>query len=151
MKVILTMPLFLTLVLVSANVIAIDSDADGVVDTLDKCPHTAQLIKLPADFIFGVAVNPERLKPGPKAFPVDVNGCEFDSDGDGIFNSQDYCPEDSAKALSRGVAENGCPKQSDADGTPDYRDRCPDTPKGVRVDSFGCRLDSETFSVSGQE
>ena len=94
--------------------------------------------KLPADFKYGVAVDPERLKPGAKAFPVDENGCEFDTDGDGIINSKDYCPEDTAETLSKGIAVNGCPKHSDADGTPDYRDDCPDTPKGVKVNHLGC-------------
>ncbi|NOQ68911.1 MAG: hypothetical protein GQ573_02175 [Gammaproteobacteria bacterium] len=131
-------PLFLSVTFASANVMANDADADGVADKLDKCPNTAQLKKLPADFKYGVAVDPERLKPEAKAFPVDENGCEFDTDGDGIINSKDYCPEDTAETLSKGIAVNGCPKQSDADGTPDYRDNCPDTPKGVKVDNLGC-------------
>lgn len=126
----------------SANVMANDADADGVADELDKCPDTAQLKKLPANFKYGAAVDPERLIPGAKAFPVDEHGCEFDTDGDGIINSKDYCPEDSTEALSKGIASNGCPKQSDADGTPDYRDHCPGTPKGVKVDKFGCPVKS---------
>ncbi len=132
------MPLFLSVTFTSAEVIANDADADGVADKLDKCPDTAQLKKLPADFKYGVAVDPERLKSEAKAFPVDENGCEFDTDGDGVLNSKDYCPEDTVEALSKGVAVNGCPKQSDADGTPDYRDRCPDTAKGIKVDNLGC-------------
>jgi OOP family OmpA-OmpF porin len=117
-----------------------DADHDGVPDARDQCPNTAQLNKLPAEFRYGAAVNPERLEPGPRSFPVDASGCELDSDDDGIPNSQDYCPEDTAEALSRGVATNGCPRHSDFDGTPDYRDRCPDTPKGVRADAQGCPL-----------
>lgn len=115
-----------------------DSDFDGIVDANDKCPNTAQLKKIPANFAYGVAVNPERLKPGTKAFPVNKNGCEFDTDSDGVVNSQDYCPDDSAETLSKGIAVNGCPKQSDYDGTPDYRDKCPNTSKGVKTDRFGC-------------
>ena len=130
--------LFLSVTFSSAKVMANDADADGVADNLDKCPNTAQLIKLPADFKFGAAVDPERLKPGAKAFPVDENGCEFDTDGDGVINSRDYCPEDTAETLSKGIAVNGCPKHSDADGVPDYRDNCPDTLKGVKVDNLGC-------------
>ena len=133
-------PIILSVTFVSANVMANDADADGVVDKLDKCPNTAQLKKLPADFKYSVAVDPERLKPEAKAFPVDENGCEFDTDGDGIINSKDYCPENTAETLSKGVADNGCPKQSDADGTPDYRDNCPDTPKGLKVDNLGCPM-----------
>ncbi len=117
-----------------------DSDHDGVPDALDLCPNTAQLQKLPPDFRFGAAVNPERLRPGPEAHPVDATGCELDNDGDGVVNSQDYCPDDSTEALSAGVAANGCPRHSDFDGTPDYRDRCPDTPRGVATDAHGCPL-----------
>ena len=62
-----------------------DSDHDGIPDALDKCPNTAQLKKLPADFKFAPAVNPERLKPGAQAYPVDKDGCEFDTDGDGVI------------------------------------------------------------------
>ncbi len=115
-----------------------DRDHDGVPDARDRCPKTAQLKKLPADFKFAPAVNPDRLKPGPQAYPVDQYGCEFDSDGDGVVDSKDYCPEDSKEALSMGIAENGCPKHSDADGTPDYRDRCPNTPANVKTDRYGC-------------
>ncbi len=117
-----------------------DRDHDGVPDALDRCPNTAQLKKLPANFKYAPAVNPERLKPGAQAYPVDKNGCEPDADEDGVVDSQDYCPDDSKEALSRGVAENGCPKQSDRDGTPDYRDKCPDTPRGVRTDKDGCEI-----------
>jgi len=115
-----------------------DSDHDGVPDAADRCPNTAQLRKLAPDFRFGAAVNPERLKPRPQAHPVDAAGCEFDNDGDGVVNSRDFCPDDSAEALSAGVAVNGCPKHSDFDGTPDYRDRCPETPIGVATDAQGC-------------
>ena len=115
-----------------------DSDHDGVADKLDKCPDTPQLIKLPADFKYAPAVNPDRLNPDPQAYPVDEHGCEPDSDGDGVVDSEDYCPHDSKEALAKGIADNGCPRHSDQDGTPDYRDKCPDTPKGVRTDRFGC-------------
>jgi len=32
------------------------------------------------------------------------------------------------------------PLDSDADGVPDYNDRCPNTPLGVAVNHYGCRL-----------
>ena len=119
---------------------AADSDHDGVPDALDKCPNSTQIKKLPADFKYAAAVDPERLKPGKQAYPVDTNGCEFDNDGDGVVNSLDYCPDDSKETLSKGIAANGCPKHSDKDGTPDYRDKCPNTPPGVKTDQYGCKL-----------
>ena len=123
-----------------AHAQAPDSDHDGVPDALDKCPGTQQLQKLPADFKYAPAVNPERLKPGAQAHPVDKNGCEPDSDADGVVDSQDFCPDDSKLALTKGIAENGCPRHSDQDGTPDYRDKCPGTPEGIKTDRFGCPL-----------
>ena len=117
---------------------AMDSDYDSVPDSGDRCPNTAQLKKLHADFKFSAAVNPERLNQYPQAYPVDQHGCEFDTDGDGVVNSKDYCPEDSKEALSMGVAQNGCPKHSDSDGTPDYRDRCPNTTAKAKTDRYGC-------------
>lgn len=117
-----------------------DNDNDGVIDSLDKCPDTIQLKKLPTDFRYAIAVNPERLKPGSQAYSVDKNGCEFDTDNDGVINSQDYCPENTVIELSKGIAKNGCPKHSDLDGTPDYRDKCPNTPRGVKTNKDGCQI-----------
>lgn len=130
--------LFLSISFTAVNVTANDTDADGIEDRLDKCPDTAQLKKLPEDFKYSAAVDPQRLRPEAKAHPVDKNGCEFDSDNDGVVDSADYCPHDTAITLTRGVAANGCPKHSDADGTPDYRDNCPDTSRGIKVDHIGC-------------
>jgi OOP family OmpA-OmpF porin len=36
---------------------------------------------------------------------------------------------------------------SDGDGVPDNKDKCPNTPKGVKVDVFGCPLDSDRDGV----
>lgn len=128
----------------AADTPATDIDHDGVPDIADRCPNTAQLRKLPADFRFTAAVNPARLGPSPQAWPVDRHGCEPDTDGDGVINSRDFCPEDSKPALSMGVAENGCPRQSDADGTPDYRDRCPNTPSNIKTDRYGCEVQTRS-------
>ena len=138
--------IFLTLCLVlissgaQANFNLMDSDNDGVIDSKDKCPDTAQLKKLSPDFKYSAAVNQDRLKPGKHAYPVDKDGCELDTDKDGVVNSKDYCPNNTPLALSKGIAVNGCPKHSDFDGTPDYRDKCPGTPRGVRTDKHGCQV-----------
>ncbi|MEM7077660.1 MAG: OmpA family protein [Pseudomonadota bacterium] len=93
-----------------------DSDGDGVINDLDKCPTTP----------------PGRL--------VDADGCEFDGDGDGVVDGDDDCPETPA-----GVAVNdrGCPLDSDGDGVPDYLDECPDSEAGAKVDAKGCYLELE--------
>lgn len=115
-----------------------DADNDGIVDSIDKCPNTSQLKKLSPNFKYAAAVNPKRLQSGSHAFPVDKEGCEFDSDGDGVIDSKDYCPQNNKQELSKGIAINGCPKHSDFDGTPDYRDQCPNTPRGAKTDKNGC-------------
>jgi len=115
-----------------------DADHDGVADHQDQCPNTAQLKQLPPHFKYRFAVSPYRYSGEPKAWPVDPNGCEPDSDQDGVIDSKDYCPEDSREAISKGVAINGCPVHSDFDGTPDFRDKCPGTPRGVRTNAVGC-------------
>lgn len=121
-----------------ATVAAVDADNDGVPDSRDKCPGTAQVQRVDPKWKYAVVVDEARLSPTPRSYPVDATGCEQDTDGDGVTDSQDYCAEDTAEALTAGVASNGCPKQSDGDGTPDYRDKCPDTPRGVATDVHGC-------------
>ncbi len=58
-----------------------------------------------------------------------------DSDGDGVPNSQDLCPDTPAGVP---VDEKGCPRDSDGDGVTDDKDKCPQTPEGIRVNEYGC-------------
>jgi OOP family OmpA-OmpF porin len=90
-----------------------DSDGDGVIDSLDKCPNT------------------------PANYRVDSNGCIADSDGDGVADNLDACPN-TPKGYP--VDESGCPKDSDGDGVIDALDKCPNTPKGFGVDENGCAI-----------
>jgi OOP family OmpA-OmpF porin len=62
---------------------------------------------------------------------------DMDSDGDGVPDSRDRCPNTPKGAP---VDENGCPLDSDGDGVPDYKDNCPGTPKGAKVDPKGCEI-----------
>jgi OOP family OmpA-OmpF porin len=98
----------------------IDSDNDGVVDSLDKCPGT------------------------PVGVVVDKDGCPLDTDKDGIADYLDKCPGTPAGVA---VDKDGCPLDADKDGVPDYLDKCPDTPAGVAVDKDGCPLDSDKDGV----
>lgn len=68
-----------------------------------------------------------------------------DSDGDGVYDDVDLCPETPAGVS---VDAKGCPLDSDLDGVPDYLDECPDTPVGVEVDARGCPLDSDSDGVA---
>ena len=69
---------------------------------------------------------------------------EFDSDGDGVVDSKDICPNTPSGVK---VDENGCPLDGDKDGVPDYLDDCPGTPGGAPVDKRGCPLDSDKDGV----
>jgi OmpA-OmpF porin, OOP family len=90
-----------------------DSDGDGVPDTLDRCPGT------------------------PAGAKVDAQGCELDSDGDGVVDRLDQCP-----GTPRGVKVDarGCELDSDGDGVVDRLDKCPGTRQGARVDASGCEI-----------
>jgi OOP family OmpA-OmpF porin len=76
-----------------------------------------------------------------------------DSDGDGLSDAQDQCPDTPAGAA---VDANGCPLQQaptpalatgpdeDGDGVPDANDRCRGTPRGFAVDGAGCMVKQAT-------
>jgi outer membrane protein OmpA-like peptidoglycan-associated protein/outer membrane protein W len=77
--------------------------------------------------------------PPPPALPlVAAAQPELDSDGDGVPDSRDKCPN-----TPHGVAvdADGCPLDSDGDGVPDYLDKCPGTPRGLKVDAEGCEVE----------
>jgi OOP family OmpA-OmpF porin len=90
-----------------------DSDGDGVVDSLDKCPNSAAGTK------------------------VGVDGCPLDSDGDGVADAEDKCP---GTAAGIQVDAMGCEVDSDRDGVADSQDSCPNTPPGAIVTRDGCAV-----------
>ena len=71
---------------------------------------------------------------------VNADGCELDSDGDGVVDGQDRCPK---TAAGRKVNFQGCETDSDNDGVPDDSDKCPGTPAGQKVGPNGCEIDSD--------
>jgi len=71
----------------------------------------------------------------PRVFiPAEIDS-DIDTDGDGVPNYLDRCPNTPSGAT---VDESGCPTDSDFDGVLDGLDLCPDSKPGVRVDDFGC-------------
>lgn len=58
-----------------------------------------------------------------------------DSDGDGVPDDADACP-DTPPGVE--VDASGCAIDSDGDGVSDDADACPDTPRGAIVDHRGC-------------
>lgn len=92
----------------------------------------------------GVADGVDKCPNTPAGAKVDAYGCELDSDGDGVKDSMDECPNTPA-----GVAVNarGCASDSDGDGVSDDKDRCPNTFRGAEVDANGCELDGDGDGV----
>ena len=68
----------------------------------------------------------------------------LDSDGDGVPDKADRCPNTPRGAV---VDARGCPVDADGDGVPDGVDRCPNTPAGVAVDALGCPVDADHDGV----
>lgn len=68
-----------------------------------------------------------------------------DSDGDGILENRDRCPDTPSGAQVDGT---GCPSDSDADGVPDGVDRCANTPPGASVNGTGCTQDSDGDNIA---
>ncbi len=77
--------------------------------------------------------------------PVDALGCPRDGDQDGVADHQDKCPNTTAGAE---VDSNGCERDDDADGVFNRLDRCPNSPAGVRVDIYGCEI-KDVIALSG--
>lgn len=97
-------------------------------------------LKLGAAYAFGTCPNENKYRKAQQ----DWLDYAKDSDGDGVYDHTDECP-DTPKGVV--VDSVGCPVDSDGDGVPDYIDQCPDTPKGYVVDSVGCPMDDDQDGV----
>ena len=73
----------------------------------------------------------------PECGDMMAKAAPMDSDGDGVPDDKDACPN-TAKGVP--VNEVGCPRDSDGDGVPDYKDKCPGTTAGVKVNANGCEI-----------
>ena len=112
--------------------LAFRGDLRAIRNTSESSTDLAMMVGL--DYFFGSR--------GKKAAPV---AAPLDSDGDGVYDDQDRCPNTPAGVA---VDSNGCPLDSDGDGVYDYKDKCPNTPAGARVDEDGCQyVIKETVSV----
>jgi outer membrane protein OmpA-like peptidoglycan-associated protein len=92
----------------------------------------------------GILDNRDRCPDTPAGARVDGRGCSSDGDGDGVPDGVDRCANTIRGAT---VDATGCPKDSDSDNIPDGLDRCPDTPAGVLVDPRGCPRDSDQDKI----
>jgi outer membrane protein OmpA-like peptidoglycan-associated protein len=97
-----------------------DSDKDGVIDELDRCPDVVGLVKLYGcpDYDGDGVSDLDDLCPTSPGL-TDMNGCP-DTDGDGVSDKDDACPQ-----VAGSKETNGCP-DADADGVADHEDACMD-------------------------
>jgi OOP family OmpA-OmpF porin len=127
----------------------LDSDGDGILDGIDRCPNTPRGTKVdsvgcpPDSDGDGVPDHLDACPKTPKDAVVDQRGCPLDTDGDGIIDHLDQCP---ATPGGTPVDNRGCPRDTDGDGVYDHLDRCPDTARGMKVDDKGCPV-SMTLSI----
>ena len=75
----------------------------------------------------------------------------MDTDGDGVLDANDLCPNTPAGAM---VDEDGCkvipaPTDADGDGVVDADDLCPSTPAGTSVDTTVCEIVDPVDNNSG--
>jgi outer membrane protein OmpA-like peptidoglycan-associated protein len=92
----------------------------------------------------GVPDRLDKCPDTPVGCVVDATGCNVDSDGDGVCDGLDRCASTPRGAR---VDANGCPKDPDGDGVFDGLDKCPDTPNGCQVDATGCPIDADGDGV----
>ena len=92
----------------------------------------------------GVFDNKDKCPNTPAGRKVNAQGCELDGDGDGVVDGLDKCPNTPA---GRKVNAQGCELDSDGDGIVDGLDQCPGTPSGVKVDAQGCPPVAEKVTV----
>lgn len=116
-----------------------DEDCDGVGDSWDDCPGTADGAE-----VDGWGCSDAQNNGGG-------SGGDDDADGDGIPDSSDACPNQYSDA-SNDANGDGCPddnggegngsnsgsSDADNDGVIDDDDMCPNTPDGESVDMMGC-------------
>jgi OmpA-OmpF porin, OOP family len=92
----------------------------------------------------GVPDKRDKCPETPLGCIVDKDGCPVDSDGDGVCDGLDKCPDTPTGCK---VDITGCPTDSDNDGICDGLDKCPNTPVGCKIDKDGCPLDSDGDGV----
>ena len=82
----------------------------------------------------------EKWEAGIKGWVPDFFPWSFtiDTDGDGITDDLDQCPDTPSGATVDATGCSDSQKDTDGDGITDDLDQCPDTPSGATVDTTGC-------------
>jgi OOP family OmpA-OmpF porin len=115
---------------VDANGCALDSDGDSVIDAVDQCPDTMMGDKVDAQ---GCSAVVEAV-----VAPIVVEPIIEDTDLDGVADIDDKCPNTPPEVP---INDRGCPADTDNDLVFDVDDKCPDTAAGQSVDANGCAVD----------
>ncbi len=128
----------------------LDTDGDGIVDSLDKCPLVSGLTRYdgcPVPDTDGDGVNDEMDSCKTVAGFAKYHGCPIpDTDGDGINDEADKCP------AVAGIAKyGGCPvPDTDGDGVNDEQDSCINQPGSPKY--HGCPVpDSDGDGVNDDD
>ena len=93
----------------------------------------------------GVVDANDRCPNTPAGWEVGVDGCPLDADKDRVPNSIDECPN---TPMGQPVGANGCPMDDDKDGVINVNDKCPATPANEVVDDKGC---TKTVTIAKTE
>ncbi|OYX85483.1 MAG: hypothetical protein B7Y83_04560 [Flavobacteriales bacterium 32-34-25] len=140
----------------------VDTDNDGVVDSIDLCANTPTGETVNAsgcapsqldDDNDGVKNNLDTCPNTPTGETVNASGCsigQLDDDNDGVKNSLDTCPNTPS---GQAVNASGCAQSQlddDNDGVKNNLDLCANTPAGETVNASGCapsQLDDDNDGV----
>ncbi|MBL7473732.1 thrombospondin type 3 repeat-containing protein [Robertkochia sediminum] len=85
----------------------------------------------------------------PRDTPGQNDNSNTDTDNDGVYDSDDQCPD---TPNGESVDASGCSdsqKDSDGDGVNDNDDQCPDTSADATVDENGCAEDQKDSDGDG--
>ena len=137
-QVVAMLDMFETMVL-NGSFYGITNPTDTACDSGDGlCEQGDTIVPNPEEYIFFDGLHPTATTQLLVAHYVLEQINTPDTDGDGVEDSADLCPN---TPLGDAVNHLGCrlaDLDSDNDGVNDAEDRCPNTPDGATVDQDGC-------------